>query len=350
MRRILQQARLSTLPQSVGLCQEDRPSIAEIVNLCTQRLIYAGGDSGWWGGWSKVVFQASRTNPYITLPAQYARAINMDVCRFPIRIQNEFYEEIEAGIGLRPATNCSDWCGALEGYERGVFSTMVDLPTGNNSYLRVYPANPVDVGRRILFSGAKDQNGNGIYSQNGDQPVNGFFLTVNVPFATTSFIVSDWYQIAKDVTQGDLILKAVDATTGVETALSRYLPWETNPAYRRYYINRMPVSCCNPPGSAITPGIVNITAMCKYEFIPVLNDTDPLIIGNLPALEEEAQAVRYSRMDTASSAGLEAKHHAKAITLLQQEMGHYLGKKQPAINYAPFGTARLERAGIGNLW
>lgn len=349
MRRIFQQLRQSTFPQTVGLCQQDGPSVAEICNTVTQRLIYAGGDSGFWGGWAKVVFQASRTNPFITLPAQYARAINMDVCRFPIRIQNEFYEEIEAGIGLQPTTNCNDWCGALEGYERGVFTTMADLPTGNNSYLRVYPSNSIDVGRRILFSGAKDQNGNYIYTQNGAQSVNGFFLTVNSPFETTPFIVTDWAQLAKDVTQGDLILKAVDATTGVETTLSRYLAWETNPAYRRYYINRLPNSCCTQPFPT-TPGMVNITAMVKYEFVPVMNDTDYLIIGNFPALEEEAQAYRMSKMDTAQAQALAVRHHSEAIKLLNQEMGHYLGKKQPAINFAPFGTARLEKSGIGSLW
>lgn len=349
MRRIFQELRQSNFPQVLGLCQQDGPSVAQACNEVTQRLVYAGGDSGFWGGWAKVVLTASRTNPFITLPAQYARAINLDVCRFPIRIQNEFYEEIEAGIGLQPSTNCNDWCGALEGYERGVFTTLTDLPSGNNSLLRVYPSNPIDVGRRILFSAAKDQNGNYIYSQNGAQSVNGFFLTVNVPFETTSFIVSDWAQLAKDVTQGDLILKAVDATTGVETTLSRYLAWETNPAYRRYYINRLPNSCCNFPFPT-TPGQVNLAAMLKYEFVPVMNDTDYLLIANIPALIEEAQAVRYSRMDTPSAAGLEAKHHSKAITLLNQEMTHYLGKKQPAINIAPWGTARLERAGIGTLF
>jgi len=347
MRRILQQVQLSTLPQSWGLCSGDLPSVASIVNIVTERLVYAGGDSGWWGAWSKVLFTASQANPYITLPPIFARAINMAVCNFPIRIQNEFYELIEAGIGLQPPTGCQDWCGALQGFERGVFSTMVDLPAGNNSYLRVYITDNRDIGRRILFQGATDQNGNGIYSTDGNENPNGFYIDLASPFNTTTFIVSGWQAIAKDGTFGDVILKAVDATSGLETTLSRYQPWETNPAYRRYYLNNIPNNCCNQPTSSTNT--VSITAMCKHEFIPVVQPTDALLIGNLPALEEEGLAYLDSKKEDPGAAGRVARHHAKAISLLNQEMTHYLGTRQPAINFAPFGTAHQWRQRIGQV-
>lgn len=347
MRRILQQVQSSTLPQSVGLCAGDLPSIAAIVNTITQRLMIEGGHTGFWGGWAKVLFTASRANPFITLPPQFARAINLAVCNMAIRVQNEFYELLEAGIGLQPMNNCADWCGALEGFERGVFSTMADLPAGGNSLLRVYLTNTDDIGKRLLFQGAKDQNGNGIYSVDGYQNPNGFYLTLNSPFTTSTFIVTDWAAIAKDVTFGDVILKAVDATTGVETTLSRYLPWETNPAYRRYYLNNLPSSCCNLPGTVTNQ--ISITAMCKYEFVPVSQATDQLIIGNIPALEEEAIAYVESKKEDPGAAERSSRHHRTAIKLLNAEMAHYLGKLQPAVNFAPFGTARLERKMIGSL-
>lgn len=89
--------------------------------------------------------------------------------------------------------------------------------------------------------------------------------------------------------------------------------------------------------------------MAKLEFIPANRDTDFLIIGNIPALIEECKAIRYSDMDVPNAAMLEAKSHSKAIKYLNQELAHYLGKLQPAVNFAPFGTAKLEYQMIGRM-
>jgi hypothetical protein len=341
MRTTLAQVRQSRLPQAIGLCGADLPGIAAMVNQAQQQLINAGGETGWWGGWQKVAFQISQARPYITLPREFARVINLDVRRFPIRMQNEFYELLEAGVGLRGFAECQDWCGALEGYERGVFPTMVDL-TPANQLLRVYLTDPRDVGLRVLVGPCLDQNVNAVYSQDGANSVNGFYLTLDQPFTTSDFIVTGIGSIQKDATYGDVLLYQVDATTGEQVLLSRYAPDELNPGYRRYFINRLP--CAGG-----TTGTVPITAMAKLEFIPANRDTDFLIIGNIPALIEECKAIRYSDMDVPNAMALESKAHGKAIKYLNQELGHYLGKLQPAVNVAPWGTAKLEDQMIGRL-
>lgn len=354
MRRTVQQLLANTnFSQSFGSVPADLPTNCAMINEIIERLIYAGGHTGWWGGWAKVVFSVTQDNPYITLPPLFARAINLTVCKMGVRIQNEFYEMLEASIGLQPPASCSDWCGALEGFERGVFTTLVDLPVGGNpQYLKVYLTDPGDAGKQMLFVAAKDQNGTGIYDTSPTGPANGAFMRLAWPFSTYStsggvpVAVSAWNAIVKDQCLGEIVLKAVDSVTGEETALSRYLPWETNPAYRRYYINALPRSCCDLP--APDPS-VQVEAMCKYEFVPVSTWTDQLIIGNFPALIEEAQSVRNSRMEDPDAGGRAARHHKMAIKLLQDEMGHYLGKLQPALNFAPFGTAKLARQSIGSL-
>lgn len=356
MRITLAQVQQSRLPQAIGKCVGGLPAIAAYVNQAQQQLINAAGETGWFGGWMKVAFKVSHCHPYITLPRQFARAINMDVCRFPIRIQNEFYEMLEAGIGLQDFHKCRDWCGALEGYERGVWPSMIDLLPANQ-LLRVYITDPRDSGLRILIGPAQDQNGNFIYSQDGNNSVNGFYLTFQQPFATSSFIVSNFGGIQKDATYGDVLLFQVDATTGAEVLLSRYAPDEINPAYRRYFINRLPCGCRSNalPVSPCLQSTLNhehlttVTAMAKLEFIPANRATDFLIIGNIPALIEECKAIRYADMDTPEAAALETKSHAKAIKYLNQELNHYLGQMQPAVNFAPWGTATLERHRIGSL-
>ena len=189
------------------------PGCGRVVNQAQQRLIFAGGETGFFGGWQKVVFQVNRCNPYITLPRELARVINMDVCRFPIRIQNEFFEMLEAGVGLQDFCTVRDWCGALEGYERGVFPTMVDVAT-SNQFLRVYLTDTRDLGKRVLIGPASDQNGNNIYSQDGLNSVNGFYLPLAPPFTTSAFIVTSIGGVQKDATFGDVLLYQVDRRPG----------------------------------------------------------------------------------------------------------------------------------------
>ena len=360
MNRItLRDVRLSRLPEVIGKCADDLVGVAAFVNQAQEQLVKCGGESGWYGGWAKVAFNITRCNPYITLPREFARAINLDVCKFPIRIQNEFYEFLPDGIGLQDfckIPTASDWCGALEGYERGVFPTMIDL-TPTNQLLRVYLTDPRDAGARVLIGPALDQNGNNIYSQDGLNQVNGFYLPLAQPFTTSAFIVTGFNAVQKDATYGDVLLYQVDATTGAQVLLSRYKPDEINPAYRRYFIHKVPCSCNsvavpgNPCGpGVVTPGTVTVTAMVKLEYLPANRDTDFLVIGNIPALISECKSIRYSDMDTPAARGFRDANHKDAIKYLNDELQHYLGQLMPAINLAPFGTARLQRAGIGRIF
>lgn len=343
---------LSMLPQELGLCNADLPQIAAYVNRAQTILIGAAPETGWWGSWARVKFQASRCHPYLTLPREFARAINLDVCRFPIRIQNEFFEFMEAGIGLQDANKRHNWCGALEGYDRGTFPTMRDLDPANQM-LQVMITDPRDAGSRILISGL-DQNGNIIYSQDGQNSVLGFYMTMQSPTVSSGFVVTKIDTVQKDATFGAVLLYQVDATTGNQVLLSRYAPDETVPSYRRYFINQLPCGCfCHTPQSPCISSLplsigVPITAMCKLEYIPANRETDFLIVPGSPVgmegLIAQCKAIRYSGMDAANSIGFKAAANSDAIKALNRELQHYLGVMRPAVNYAPFGTAKLNRA------
>ncbi len=83
--------------------------------------------------------------------------------------------------------------------------------------------------------------------------------------------------------------------------------------------------------------------------LPVSRDTDWLAV-NLSAMIEEAQSIFYGDMETPQAMNLSARHHQKAIKLLNDELRSQLGESLPAINYQPFGTADLSRAGIGTIY
>lgn len=318
----LKTAKDSSIPEKLGVCANDTARIAAAVNDAQQRLIFAGREAGWWQGWVKVRFSVTPTNPYITLPREFARIINMAIGEFPIYIHNEFYEVLPGGAGPLPTTIPSDWCGTVAGYERGVWPTSVDL-TATNQTLRVYTTDTRDIGARILIVGL-DQNGNEFYSQDGLLTVTGFYMVFDTPFTDSTGIVSQIRAVVKPVTFGDILLYQVDQTTGVEVLLSRYKASETCPAYRRYFITPLPSSCC-------TGTSFNITAVAKMEFIPAIRDTDLLVIGNIPALTEMIQACRYYSHDVVASHQMGASHEKRAIKLMRQELDHYMGIENPAV-------------------
>jgi hypothetical protein len=343
-RLTLNDMRSSLLPGALGLCVDDIPSIAAYINEAQERLIMLAGETGWWGGWARVAFSVDPADPYITLPSQFVRAINLDVCQFPIRINNEFYEFLAMGPGLTPNGLERDWCGKMEGFEKGAFPTLVDL-TATNQKLVFYLTDNRDANLFINIVGL-DANGNRIYSTdtNGVE-MNGFQLALTAPFIASAFVVSKIDGIQKGVTYGDIVLKQQDQTTFAEVTLSRIEARETSPSYRRYYISRMPGQCCTDP----TTGRALVTALCKLDYVPVLRDSDFLLVQNRPALIEECQAIRYSRMDVTNAAQLEAKHHAAALRLLRGQQRHTMGEQRIAVTVDAFEGASLEDHSIGTI-
>jgi hypothetical protein len=333
----------SRIPHSLGLCATDYPRIASYVNEAIQQLISVAGETGFWGGWAKVVFQIACGDPYITLPAEFARIVNIAVCRRGIPIFNEWYEVLEAGIGLQTPCQGKYGCGIQAAFERANVLTTVDL-TASNQYIRVYITDARDIGKRIIFTGAKDSNGYGIYSTDPQNPINGFALVFDQPFTTSAFVVTAFSGVIKDVTYGDVLVKQVDATTGAEVLLARYTPTQTNPTYRRYYLQ---AGC--PIAQNADVQTRQVVAMAKYEYQPVVNPTDFLIIGNIPALKAKCESIRFSEIDNANSQAMALLKHRQAVKLLNQELQHY-GGDQPDVNVAVFGTAKLERQMIGSLY
>lgn len=338
MRSTFGQFRNSRIVDVLGRCKNDTPYLMDLVNEAIHRLILEDEDGGFINLIDRMVFTV--TSNYITAPREVARITDVTVCSTPVNIRNQFYEFLFAGDGLQPTNTCETNNGITQAIDRGTQPYMGTLPT-SNQYLRAYPTDTRDVGKKVFIAGL-DQNGLVIRDLDGSTWNYGFYLTLASPFVTSTFIVTSIANISKDVTYGDVVLYAVDATTGVETLLSRFAADETTPSYRRYYINNLPTACCNN----ITP--VQVTGLAKLEYVPVTKDTDFLLIGNLFALKEECLAIKYGEMETAGALALSDRHHRAAIRLLNKELKHYEGK-EPAIEVAIHGTAHLANHGVGTL-
>lgn len=341
--------RFGRFSEVLGLCQGDVSGIAQLANAAQLRLLTCRemGETGWWGSWARTRFNLTQSSPHLTLPRQIARVINLDVCQHPVRIQNEFFEFMEFGIGKQPhwrGGTGSARCRFLEMYDRGTVPTFVDLPA--NSIIRVYLTSGDDGGQRVLLQGL-DTNGDTVYSQDGYNQVEGQFVSLVAPFVDLPFQLSRITGIQKDVTSAPVQIFAVDPTTGTQTLLLTMDPGEGVAGYRRYLINGLPANCCGPQPRTAQP--LQVEGMAKLELIPVVVDTDYLLIQHEEALIAEAKAIRYGDMDSTSAKNMSALHHTEAVRMLQGQLVHYLGKEMPAVVFAPFGSASLERVKIGMM-
>lgn len=339
--------RVSRLPAAIGLCVEDIQQIAEAVNTAQRRLLFCpeAGDESWNGTHAEMQFNVAYSLPYITTPLDVARIISMTVCNDVIPLNNLFYQYLQFGNGTLPKTSCNGrrrGCEILQAYAKNNVVLMADPPT-TPFYIRAQVSNGADVGKRALIGGI-DSNGQRIYTQDGLSPVVGQFAAFDTPFVTWPQQYSRIDSVQKDVTAGAVTFYSVNPDTAEETLILTMDPTEQVASYRRYYLNPIPSNCCN-----MTTGIIPVKAIVKRELIPARVDTDFLLLQNLEAIIEECQSVRYSEMDSPAAKSMAAERHQQAVRFLNGELSHVNGVNTPAMEFAPFGSARLERVNVSMI-
>lgn len=350
MKRLrLYDMRVGSMPADLGLCASDTVAVANAVNKAQRRLLYAkeAGEEGWWGTYAEIIFNVSRTTPYITLPREIARLEAVTACDQPINVENQFYEYLNFGNGRLPKQfrQC-DRAFITQSMSRNNAVTFTELSNAPQ-YIKIYVSEASDIGKRVMLEGY-DNNSVQIISWDGVNRVNGQFVVLNQPFVLSPMTLSRLTGIQKDITDGPIEFFQSDPVTGAEVLLLTMQPSEQTALYRRYYFDNLPCGCCPSP-NATTCDSVQVTAIAKLELIPVMVDTDYCLIQNEEAIIEEAQSARYSVIDTPEAKQMAQERHIQAIRLLNGELNHYLGMNSPAVNFAPFGTARLERQRIGTM-
>lgn len=338
--RVQVAAYAQSVGSNLGVCVGNIPALAGLVNIATQKWLYdpLQPEEGWWFTWRKVVFNVSQSNPYIVTPFRFARVIVLDVNTCPVKLQNGFYEFLDYGVGLQPKPCKQNVCnGFTQAYDRDTVATLGTLNSSPQT-LRFFPTDPRDSGKTVIVSGT-DQNGNVITSTDPvtNQTILGEIVKLALPFVDTvnQFSGGVISGIQKDNTFGPVTIYQVDPISGTTTQLSSMEGVETNAVYRRYLINNLP---CNCPASPT--GTVQVTAMCKLDYVPVASDPDPLIVPNIVALMAECEAIRYGNMDNPNALSMAKSKHADAVGLLLGQLDHFMGKERPAISVPLFGPER----------
>ena len=343
--------RSSSFPSAIGECLTNFSRIANVANECMERLSMdpLAPDEGWIGGWAKFAFSVqpvlsgSSRYAYFTTPRNVARVILLDVCGTLSKMRNGFFEFLEFSPGLEPkASACGN--GVLQsqacacGGSRAVFDRdnvpiLGEFP-GTPQFIRLYPTNNADIGRRVLVQG-NDQNNQAVLATDSltAKAVSGEYVALAFPFAQTQNQFSALTGLNKETTLGPVQVFAVDPVSRNAVQISSLDPLENAGWYRRYLVTGLPLNCCNTPA-----GTVTLTTQVRLEFQPIESDPDYLFIPNIPALIQEGFSWRYDRMDNTKALALSQQHHAKALSLLNGQLDLYNGKTKTAIRVPMFGS------------
>ena len=310
MRTRLIDCRNSRIPLDLDMCSTDT-RIPGYLNEAVMRLL----PRGQWRG-TTVRYQCCVNSNCLTWPRQIESIEAFAICDEPGVIRSHWYEFLGYGPGLQSSNQCS----GLQLKDRGLACAFDDVPdTGNR--LKIYADLAEDDNVEVLVQGW-DENGNWILTDGGDTNGETIALSGIVGVTTLSkFLKGGFTGFQKPVTKGPVRVYSWNPTTGVQVPLAIYEPDETVPEYRRSEVPGLSdMGTCASSTSACTKK--KITVLAKLKFIPVINDTDYLLIGCLPALIDMCQSIKARRDRQFDDA---KKLEMSAVAELERELSNFHG-------------------------
>jgi hypothetical protein len=145
-------------------------------------------------------------------------------------------------------------------------------------------------------------------------------LDSTVDYVQTVNAFSSISVFTKPATNGYVKLTAWDGVT--ETLLASYAPTDTTPSYHHYFSQWLH-DLATVPGSDTLLRVIR--ARCRKRFVPVVEDTDKMLIGNVPALQEMIIGQFKRKADNLESY---MAHKQTAIALMRAEAESYRGKSR----------------------
>ena len=305
-RYTLSDAKASRIPAVLNIAPTDSRFV-EILNECTNALLTRMKP---WETTGKFVFNVE--SGCIVWPRQIATIEAVWVCDRPIVVRNEWFETLESGFGLQG--DCDSNTGQMQLYDRGttcVFSDMIGL----DKKVRVYTDVAEVAGARILVQGS-DENSNWIRTLDSGTYVDGEYIALTGTPTLSTKLFSVVTGIQKPVTKGFVRLYEYDTILLTQRAIAVYEPDETRPNYRKSFLTGIENIVANSDGTR------TVTVMAKLDFIPVRNDTDFLIIGNLTALKYMCQSLLKAERNLFEES---MAWEVKAVNELMMECRHRNG-------------------------
>lgn len=333
MRTTLLDFKNSRIPAIMNLAPGDARTI-QLCNEAQQRLIQNG--EMFYGLFQRIQFCLD--SGCLVLPRQIASIESVALCDRPIAVRNRWFEFLDTGYGLQSDGVCgAGSCGANQLLDRGETCAFADL-IGQDKTIKVY-TDVTEATDAIITLLGYDENNIWIRTFVDGEWIDGEQVSLSGGPNTSTKLFTSLTGVQKPITLGTVRLYEYDTTLLTQRAIAIYEPDETNPSYRKMFINGLDgATCCD---SADT---IQVTVMAKLEYIPARRDTDWLLIGNLPALKDEIQSIMKYENNLAQEG---AFWHAKALVTLRAETRHYLG--HGAANPIKMQPRTIAGAGVLNL-
>lgn len=298
------------------------PAVIRLINEAQRRLCTRGK---WLGTIQRYRINVDSAN--VTWPRQVTAVEAVAFCDDPGVIRNEWYEFLGHGPGQLDCDSCL-WRTLVD---RGTAATFRDVTPGqSNRKLRVYADVSESAEAYITIQGY-DENGNWIKTQDDEGNwIDGEEILISTTPTLSSKIYSYVAKVFKPVTNGPVRVYEYNTTTAANVQLIGYYePDEETPIYRRSLL----------PGVMDSPTCDEcenrqITVMVKLRYIPVRNDNDWLMLGNIDATKLAVQAILKERKDLQAEA---EGYWGKAIRELEMELREFKGDgATPEIRVAPY--------------
>lgn len=353
MRVTLSNLKASRIPAVLNVSPDD-PRFTAYLNEACERIFFSG--ENFFDLTQK--FAMCVYNGCLTFPRRVAAIESLWACNTPITIRNQWFENLDSGPLLQTGNGgCNsngsgnqgrnpffNNCGFGNSYDRGTACTFQDI-RGLNKKIRVY-ADVAEAADAVITLQGYDENGIWIRTQVDGEWIDGEQVAISTTPTVSTKLFSNLVAVQKPVTNGNVRLYEYNTDTTDQRAIAVYEPSETNPSYRRSFIPGLEnARCCDTNNcdddsedSDTACRRVKVTAIARLEFVPVSADSDWVIPGNIPALKDMMQAVRFMEMNDPVMA---AACSGRAFDLLRRQLRHYLG-------HAVVQPVRRQASAVGN--
>jgi len=293
MRRLVFSQVKEDAAEVLGVCVNDAV-VARRVNQAQERLLNRAVDPV--GAWQRFQVCSSSSGMCVVLPRQVRHVKAWWLCGQPGKVFSEWYENLgywQGGVGM-----VESGCGGDQLIDQGTvcsFDNVISSDTDPRR-IQVVATNPADAGKQITLRYI-DAYGNRVYTEIDGVVQEGERLTLSTTGTLTASNVATngLYHVVKAMTNYPVRLYSYSTTLGVQVAqIAFYEPSETVPIYRAVKVPGLE-GCGRRIHGSETPEHLpaeedecqhrrEVTFAVKLQHIDVVQDNDPLVIGNLYAL------------------------------------------------------------------
>lgn len=343
----------TVIAPALGFCTTDARAL-QFANQAEDRLLQREDDPAG----SIVTYRFCTTDYCLVLPRQIQTVLGFDVCGVPGVNRPIWYAFHKNG----PGRTCPQDQTDLRMEDMGTVCCFQNVE-GDGKYIRVYAQNAADAGSKIILKYYREDTRQKFYSSIDGVVQEGEEITLVAPpaYAVTSTTVmpGGLYSVIKDETDYPVDLFEYDGVTNTAN-LAFYEPGETHPIYRKVFVPGLAErgSCSNTCDDTETceddeddcHERVTVEVLARLQHVPIRNDHDSFIVGNIEALKLMAMSIQRELQERfEESAILEAK----ALREIKGELASYHeGEVTPlqVQNRQTFGIGNDDGWGWGYGW